>query len=73
MAAEHHALRQAVDQAHAQGKPFRFWGTPDTPTVWAYALEIGVDVLNTDQPARLAHWLQQRPKSVAHRSQVNLP
>ena len=39
-----------VNQAHAFGKPFRFWAFPDTPLAWQTAIELGIDFVNTDQP-----------------------
>lgn len=41
-------LSRMVEFAHEQNKPFRFWGTPDTPLAWETLYEIGVDYINTD-------------------------
>ena len=38
------------DEAHAKGKPIRFWGTPDAGNVWANFMNLGVDIINTDHP-----------------------
>jgi len=44
------ALKTAVDKAHTYGKPFRFWGTPDTALAWKTFAKMGVDFINTDSP-----------------------
>ncbi len=44
-------IKKAIDAAHAMGKPFRFWGTPDTPNVWEQLRLAGADVINTDRIA----------------------
>lgn len=43
-------IKAVVDAAHQMGKPFRFWGTPDTENAWQQLWALGVDVINTDQP-----------------------
>lgn len=37
-----------IEAAHAEGKLVRLWGAPDTPKVWNFLLELGVDWINTD-------------------------
>lgn len=70
---EHMALKAAVEKAHELGLKFRFWGTPDNPTTWAYALQLGVDFINTDTPAALSEWLKKRPKATASFEQLHIP
>jgi alkaline phosphatase len=44
-------IKKAIDAAHAIGKPFRFWGTPDVSNVWEQLRLAGADVINTDKIA----------------------
>lgn len=50
-------LRHAVAKAHEQGRMLRFWGTPDTPSVWEVLLEEGVDLIGTDDLGALRDFL----------------
>ena len=56
--AEKAAMKQVVDAAHASGKRFRFWASPDTPESWKLLIELGVDHINTDKVAELADYVQ---------------
>lgn len=56
--AEKAAMKQVVDAAHASGKRFRFWASPDTPESWKLLIELGVDHINTDKVAELADALK---------------
>ncbi|MGY3054108.1 hypothetical protein ACVWYG_002311 [Pedobacter sp. UYEF25] len=38
-----------IDNAHKIGKPFRFWGTPDTASCWKLLHSLGADIINTDK------------------------
>lgn len=53
-------LRKVVEDAHEQGKPFRFWAVPDTPMAWELMTELGVDYINTDRIEALAAWLKKQ-------------
>lgn len=53
-----------INQAKKFQKPFRFWGTPDSKTAWRTFLELGVDVINTDQPKKCATYVS----SLKHRT-----
>jgi alkaline phosphatase len=44
-------IKKVIDAAHAMGKPFRFWGTPDIANVWEQLRLAGADVINTDKIA----------------------
>lgn len=44
-------LRALVAQTHRQGKLLRLWAAPDHPKAWAFLLENGVDLINTDHIA----------------------
>lgn len=39
-----------VQTIHDKGKMLRFWNTPDTELGWKTFRELGVDIINTDQP-----------------------
>lgn len=47
-------IKETITTVHAQGKPFRFWGTPDNANAWKTFMELGVDYLNTDKVSELA-------------------
>lgn len=53
-------LTDVIRQAHALGKPIRFWGTPDTELAWKTFRELGVDYINTDQPEACAAFFRQQ-------------
>ncbi|EON79047.1 Alkaline phosphatase [Lunatimonas lonarensis] len=50
-------LRNAIAVAHAHGKPFRFWASPDSKTAWKALKELGVDYINTDMPYQASEYL----------------
>ncbi|MEC3966083.1 alkaline phosphatase [Flagellimonas halotolerans] len=52
-------VKRAISLAKASGKPFRFWSTPDTKTAWARLAKLGVDFINTDQPAQAKQYLDK--------------
>ena len=39
-----------AEKAHEMGKPIRFWASPDNPQAWETLHNLGVDVINTDNP-----------------------
>lgn len=50
-------LQQLTAAAHAKGQKVRLWATPEKEKVWKTLQEAGVDLLNTDQLARLEKFL----------------
>lgn len=48
--AEKERLEQAIDRAHEQGKPVRFWNAPEGTTVYYTFYDMGIDYINTDNP-----------------------
>lgn len=40
-----------IESAHAIEKPFRFWAIPDFENGWRTMMELGVDIINTDDVA----------------------
>lgn len=53
-------IRVLTDAAHAKGRKFRFWATPEDEVLWNDLLGCGVDLINTDELARLQSFLDQR-------------
>ena len=53
-------IKELVDKAHQHGKPFRFWGTPDTLESCTVFSALGIDFLNTDDPIGLSTFLKQQ-------------
>ncbi len=49
----------AIEKAHALGKPFRFWATPDSKTAWKALVHLGVDFINTDMPDQCVKYLNK--------------
>jgi hypothetical protein len=58
--ADRQKLQQVVEQAHAQGKKFRFWASPDTPEAWSTLMSLQADYLNTDKVVELAAFLKKK-------------
>jgi glycerophosphoryl diester phosphodiesterase len=52
-------LADLARQVHRQGKLLRLWATPENEKVWEILLKAGVDLLNTDDLARLQNFLQE--------------
>lgn len=50
-------VQKAIAKAKASGRPFRFWATPDTKTAWTRLAKMGVDFINTDEPALAVQYL----------------
>jgi alkaline phosphatase len=53
-------LKAVIAQAHQKHKPFRFWATPDSAHSWIVLEKLGADWINTDQPAKLREFYQNR-------------
>ncbi len=56
-------IEQVIAQAHALGKKFRFWATPDDVNTWKTMMKLGVDYINTDKTDELATYLRTRVQS----------
>lgn len=54
---EFKVLRGLVEKAHAQKRLIRFWGAPEGQAVWRVLFDAGVDLINTDDLAGLAKFL----------------
>jgi glycerophosphoryl diester phosphodiesterase len=55
--AERGKLAAYVRKAHDHKRKVRFWGAPDTAAVWREQRDAGVDLINTDQLAKLRAFL----------------
>lgn len=53
-------IEKVIAQAHAMGKKFRFWATPDEVNAWKTMIRLGVDYINTDKTDALAGYLRTR-------------
>jgi alkaline phosphatase len=54
VASELRQVTDAIEKAHALGKPLRFWASPDGVTAWNTFYTLGVDYINTDRPEACA-------------------
>jgi hypothetical protein len=54
---EHEKIVAAVKKAHAHGRRLRFWATPDNTAIWQELFDDGVDLLNVDDLAGAARFL----------------
>ena len=52
--AEKQTVDSLIARSHAKGKPVRFWGAPDNTAAWETFASMGIDYINTDQPAKCA-------------------
>ena len=44
-------LKEVIDRVHKMGRPIRFWSTPECETTYYIFYNLGIDFVNTDQPA----------------------
>lgn len=49
-------VSEAVEHAHALGKPIRFWGAPESRKVYRVFYSRGIDYMNSDYPAECAQF-----------------
>ena len=56
-APDYDKVSSAINKAHSYGKPFRFWGAPDSKSAWKAFRDLGVDFINTDMPNRASLYL----------------
>lgn len=52
--AQEKKVREMIAKVHGMGKPIRFWGAPDAPTVYYTFYNFGIDYINTDKPVQCA-------------------
>jgi alkaline phosphatase len=51
-------LVHVIDSVHQAGKPIRFWAAPDNENSWKLQMELGVDLVGTDQIGKFAKFLE---------------
>ncbi|MDR2228121.1 MAG: alkaline phosphatase [Flavobacteriaceae bacterium] len=56
-------VKSAVEKAHKQQKPIRFYGAPDFPNAWVNFMDLGVDYINTDHIPDLKKFMNTIPKN----------
>lgn len=61
--AEYQKWTAIVNDIHAKGRKVRFWNTPETELFWETALQVGIDLINTDHLQRLNRFLERRSEN----------
>ncbi len=51
-------LERLVQNTHAQNKQLRLWAAPDQAMVWAFLLDQGVDLINTDRLKEFSDFME---------------
>ena len=62
--AEKTKLDEFISLVHSFNRPVRFWGSPDGKTAWKAFYEMGVDFINTDDPAGAKNYLSTLNRNV---------
>ncbi|WP_286390103.1 alkaline phosphatase [Myroides marinus] len=68
---EKQKLQEVIDLVHNQGKTIRFWGTPDGKTAFKAFVDMGIDVINTDNPYLANTYLSNLHKTVYTNQEVS--
>jgi glycerophosphoryl diester phosphodiesterase len=58
---EEQLLKGVINAVHASGKKIRFWNAPDNAAGWKKLIDLGADILNTDNIEQLAAYLSNLP------------
>lgn len=67
-------LQTIVDDMHAKGRKIRFYSVPDMPIYWTLAMEVGIDLINSDHIPELSQFLKEykgQSSSGIHNAQQN--
>ncbi|WP_198672977.1 alkaline phosphatase [Algoriphagus litoralis] len=70
------SLDEFIGLVHSFEKPVRFWAAPDSKSAWKAFYDMGVDYINTDQPAVAQIYLSTLSRNVyatASRSHIYQP
>ncbi len=62
VAEDERKLKAVIGAAHAKGKSFRLWASQDSPNTWIVLDKLGVDWINTDDPAKLNTFYKNKEK-----------
>ncbi len=65
-ASDYEKVKAVIDSVHSLGKPFRFWGTPDSKTAWKVFKELNLDFINTDKPYAAFNYLKDLEDRTYH-------
>ncbi|SEG10503.1 alkaline phosphatase [Algoriphagus boritolerans] len=57
-------LEEFVAAVHSFQKPVRFWAAPDSKSAWKAFYDMGVDFINTDQPAMAQSYLSTLSRNI---------
>lgn len=57
-------LEEFIALVHSFQKPVRFWASPDSKSAWKAFYDMGVDFINTDQPAIAQSYLSTLNRNV---------
>jgi alkaline phosphatase len=68
---EYDRVNSVIKLAHSYGKPFRFWGAPDSKTAWKAFRDLGVDFINTDMPSRASTYLKTLDQRVYYNKNIS--
>lgn len=52
-------LQKVVDSVHESGKTIRFWAAPDTEASWKLQMQLGADLIGTDEIPELSSFLKR--------------
>ncbi len=66
IAEDYKKVSEVINKAHSLGKPFRFWGNPDSKTTWKTFADMEVDFINTDKPFESTQYLKSLKSRVFH-------
>jgi alkaline phosphatase len=70
-ATDYEKVNSVIKRAHSIGKPFRFWGAPDSKTAWKAFNDMGVDFINTDMPNRASTYLKTLDQRVYYNKNIS--
>lgn len=70
-AKDYEKVNSVIQKAHNYGKPFRFWGAPDSKTAWKAFRDLGVDFINTDMPSRASTYLKTLGQRIYHNKNIS--
>ena len=59
-----------IDAVHAKGKKIRFWGAPDFTNAWLTYMNMGIDILGTDNVFGLSEFVRTKSKDTFQNDKV---
>ncbi len=67
---EKEKLIALIDASHAKGKKIRFWGAPDFTNAWFTYMNLGIDILCTDDVLGLSDFIKNKSKNTFENDKV---